>query len=97
MQNSVSIAATALICTLVAGAGSTSVNAQTAAPKPAEAKYPHVEAALRDLDSAEKQLRDSPPIFGGHKQKAVEFIQQSRHELKAAIEYADAHEKERKK
>ena len=78
----------------------TSVGAQTPAPStpPPQAeqrarpgRHPHMIAASRDLERAEKQLEKAAHHYDGHRAKAVELVKQAEKELQEGLKWAEAH------
>jgi hypothetical protein len=58
---------------------------------PALAEQGNMERALDALNSALQSLRDATPNKGGHKEKAVQLIEQAIGEVQAGIDFANAH------
>jgi len=58
---------------------------------PALAEQGNMEAALRQLGNALESLRRATPNKGGHKERAVELIEQAMGEVQAGIDFADEH------
>jgi hypothetical protein len=78
----------------------TSVTAQTPAPsapppqgeqRARPGRHPHMHAAMRDLERAEKQLEKAAHHFDGHRAKAVELVKQAEKELQDGLKWAEAH------
>lgn len=61
----------------------------TQAPPPA--RHPHIRAAMRDLRQAANQLGQAAHDYGGHRAKALQLVEQAEGELRAALEWAQAH------
>ena len=68
----------------------TTVTAQTPAPSPPPpqveprarpGRHPHMIAASRDLERAEKQLEKAVHHYDGHRAKAVELVKEAEKEL----------------
>lgn len=59
-------------------------------------RFPHVQAAMHHLKQAAQQLERAEPVFGGHRAKALELVKQAEQELRAAVEYARAHQPAKK-
>jgi len=89
---------------LVLGAllGTTAVTAQTPPPAPSApppqaeprqrpGRHPHMLAAGRDLERAEKQLEKAAHHYDGHRAKALELVKQAEHELQEGLRWAEAH------
>lgn len=55
-------------------------------------RHPQIRAAMHALMNAERHLEQAAHDFGGHRAKALELVKQAQEELKAAAEYARAHE-----
>ena len=53
------------------------------------ADQPHMEAALRHLQEAKKELEMAERDKGGHRGKALELTQSAIEEVRAGIEYAE--------
>jgi hypothetical protein len=86
----------ALAAVLVA----TSVTAQQPAPstpppqgeqRARPGRHPHMVAAMRDLERAEKQLEKAVHHFNGHRAKALELVKQAEKELQDGLKWAEAH------
>jgi hypothetical protein len=75
----------------------TSVTAQTPAPpsqgeeRTRPGRHPHMQAAVRDLDRAEKQLEKAAHHYDGHRAKALELVKQAEKELQEGLKWAEAH------
>ena len=61
------------------------------ASSPALAEQGNMEAALRQLANALESLRRATPNKGGHKERAVELVEQAMGEVQAGIDFADEH------
>jgi len=60
--------------------------------RPARAgRHPHMHAAMRDLDRAEKQLEKAAHHYDGHRAKALELVKQAEKELQDGLKWAEAH------
>ena len=60
--------------------------------RPARAgRHPHMHAAMRDLDRAEKQLEKAAHHYDGHRAKALELVKQAEKELQEGLKWAEAH------
>jgi hypothetical protein len=57
-------------------------------------RHAHIHKAMNLCARAENQLKEAADDYGGHKEKAEEFIRQGKEELKAALEYAQQHRKQ---
>jgi hypothetical protein len=88
------IASRSLVLALIsAGFGAAAlqvVHAATPAPNPSaqkldEERYPHMRHALRDLHTARDSLKDAEPRFKGHRDKAIEHVDQAIHECEDAL------------
>jgi hypothetical protein len=55
------------------------------------ARHPHMVAAMRDLERAEKQLEKAVHHFDGHRAKALELVKQAEKELQEGLKWAEAH------
>jgi hypothetical protein len=78
----------------------TAVTAQTPAPpapppqdqpRPRPGRHPHMLAATRDLERAEKQLEKAAHHYDGHRAKALELVKQAEKELQDGLKWAEAH------
>jgi uncharacterized protein YgbK (DUF1537 family) len=79
---------------------STSVTAQPPAPstpppqgeqRARPGRHPHMIAASRDLERAEKQLEKAVHHFDGHRAKALELVKQAEKEVQEGLKWAEAH------
>lgn len=52
------------------------------------ADQPHMQNALRYLDSARDELELADPNKGGHRDTALDLIRQARDEVRAGMDYA---------
>jgi len=52
------------------------------------ADQPHMQNALRYLDSAKDELEIAEPDKGGHRENALDLIRQAREQVRAGIDYA---------
>jgi hypothetical protein len=60
--------------------------------RPARAgRPPHMHAAVRDLERAEKQLEKAAHHYDGHRAKALELVKQAEKELQEGLKWAEAH------
>ena len=50
-------------------------------------RHPEIRAAQKDLSRAKAHLKDAAHDFGGHRVKAIEFIDQAQGELREALQY----------
>jgi hypothetical protein len=57
----------------------------------ASAYQGNMERALSSLYQALASLRESTPNKGGHREKAIQLVQQAIQETQAGIEFADEH------
>jgi hypothetical protein len=96
MRGRLWIPGAALAAALIA----TSVTAQTPAPsapppqgeeRMRPGRHPHMQAAVRDLDRAEKQLEKAAHHYDGHRAKALELVKQAEKELQEGLKWAEAH------
>jgi hypothetical protein len=96
MRRNLWISGVALSAVLIA----TSVTAQPPAPgapppqgeqRARPGRHPHMHAALRDLERAEKQLEKAAHHFDGHRTKALELVKQAEKELQDGLKWAEAH------
>jgi hypothetical protein len=80
----------------------TAVTAQTPPPAPSApppqgeprqrpGRHPHMLAASRDLERAEKQLEKAAHHYDGHRAKALELVKQAELELQEGLKWAEAH------
>jgi hypothetical protein len=65
--------------------------ASAATIAPAAAEQGNMEAALGALNAAVEALHRATPNKGGHKERAVQLIQQAIAEVEAGIVFADEH------
>lgn len=63
----------------------------TLVSSPALADQGNMQAALRQLSNALNSLHRAPPNKGGHKERAVQLIQQAMDEVQAGIDFANEH------
>jgi hypothetical protein len=75
---------------LVAG-GAVAVAAVAATTTQASAYQGNMERAVSALYSALSDLREATPNKGGHRENAMQLIQQAIQETEAGIEWADEH------
>jgi len=91
MRRHLWLSGTALADVLV----TTSVGAQAPPPqgeRPARpGRHPHIQAAARDLERAEKQLEKAAHHYDGHRAKALELVKQAEKELQEGLKWAEAH------
>jgi len=96
MRRHLWVCGTALAAVLV----TTSVTAQAPPPsappqqgeRPARpGRHPHIQAAARDLERAEKQLEKATHHYDGHRAKALELVKQAEKELQEGLKWAEAH------
>lgn len=50
-------------------------------------RHPEIRAAQRELSSAKAHLKAAARDFGGHRVKAIEFIDKAQDELRDALQY----------
>lgn len=50
-------------------------------------RHPEIRAAQRELSSAKARLKATARDFGGHRVKAIEFIDKAQDELRDALQY----------
>lgn len=58
--------------------------------------HPHLKAAHKKIENALKDLaaaNDGKTEFGGHREKAEDFLKQAQSEIEQAAQYANAHGK----
>ena len=60
-------------------------------PRAKPGRHPHMLAATRDLERAEKQLEKAAHHYGGHRAKALELVKQAEKELQEGLKWAEAH------
>ncbi|HZF06949.1 MAG TPA: hypothetical protein VE932_21615 [Patescibacteria group bacterium] len=98
MRRNLWVSGMALAAVLV----TTSVTAQPPATPPAApppqgerparpGRHPHIQAATRDLERAEKQLEKAAHHYNGHRSKALELVKQAEKELQEGLKWAEAH------
>jgi hypothetical protein len=59
-----------------------------AAASPAPQHHPRIEAAIRHLEEARRELQAAPEEFHGHRVKAIEHVDQALAECHKALEAA---------
>jgi anaerobic selenocysteine-containing dehydrogenase len=74
-----------------AAAGVVTVSAIAAATTGAEAYQGNMERALSALYDALASLRESTPNKGGHRETAIQLVQQAIAETQAGIQFAEQH------
>lgn len=62
----------------------------------AEAPHPNIGAAQKTLQETKALLESEPPVFGGHKEDAIEHIKKAIKDLQKAMEYDNKHNKDKK-
>jgi len=72
-------------------AGAVAASAVAAATTGAEAYQGNMERALSDLYGALASLKESTPNKGGHRETAIQLVQQAIAETQAGIQFADEH------
>ena len=60
-------------------------------PRQRPGRHPHMLAASRDLERAEKQLEKAAHHYDGHRAKALELVKQAEQELQEGLKWAEAH------
>ncbi|QJP14036.1 hypothetical protein G3545_10475 [Starkeya sp. ORNL1] len=75
----------------LAAGGALAVGMVGAAATPAAAYQGNMERAMSALYQALASLRESTPNKGGHREKAMELVQQAIAETQAGIVFADEH------
>lgn len=75
----------------IAAAGAAAASAIAISTTGAEAYQGNMERALSSLYDALASLREATPNKGGHKETAVQLIQQAIGEVQAGIQFADEH------
>jgi hypothetical protein len=50
-------------------------------------KYPHIRAALRELDGAKLELQNAPHDFGGHRAVALHAVEEAQVQLNLARQF----------
>lgn len=75
----------------VAAAGAAAASAITVATTTAEAYQGNMERAVSALYDALGSLKEATPNKGGHRERAIELVQQAISETQAGIAYADEH------
>jgi hypothetical protein len=55
-----------------------------ASPAPAE-EHPHIRAALESMRQAKQHMEAAPPVFEGHREKAIEHLNQAIHEAEICM------------
>jgi hypothetical protein len=50
-------------------------------------KYPHIRAALRELDGAKLELQNAPHDFGGHRAVALHAVEEAQTQLNLARQF----------
>lgn len=59
----------------------------------ASAAQPRMHETLRLLNKAEAKLQTATPNKGGHRSRALQLIEEARHEVKLGMEYARHHKR----
>lgn len=72
-------------------AGAASIGLAVSASSPAEAYQGNMERALSSLYDSLASLREASSNKGGHREKAMQLIQQAISEVQQGIEFADEH------
>ncbi len=54
----------------------------------ASGRHPRVVRAMEELRDAQSLLKQAPPIYGGHKAKAIKRIDEALRQLRLALDYA---------
>jgi hypothetical protein len=75
----------------LAAGGALAVGMVGAVATPAAAYQGNMERAMSALYEALASLRESTPNKGGHREKAMQLVQQAIAETQAGIEFADEH------
>ncbi|MDE1995964.1 MAG: hypothetical protein KGI75_25930 [Rhizobiaceae bacterium] len=57
----------------------------------AHAEQGNMDAAMRDLGNAAQALRRATPNKGGHRERALQLVEQAMNEVQAGIDYAARH------
>jgi hypothetical protein len=73
----------------IAAAGAAAVSAVAVSTTAAEAYQGNMERALSALYEALGSLREATPNKGGHRENAIQLVQQAISETEAGIDYAD--------
>jgi anaerobic selenocysteine-containing dehydrogenase len=73
----------------IAAAGAAAVSAVAVSTTVAEAYQGNMERALSSLYEALGSLREATPNKGGHRETAIQLVQQAISETQAGIDYAD--------
>jgi uncharacterized protein HemX len=55
----------------------------------AEMRHPHLRAALDHLQAARSELQLAEPNKGGHREKAIEFVDRAIEQTKRGIEFGE--------
>src|SRR5262249_58981555 len=64
---------------------------QTEQRPPRPGRHPHILAANRDLERAEKQLEKAAHHYDGHRAKALDLVKQPEKERQERLKSAEAH------
>jgi hypothetical protein len=75
----------------IAAAGAAAASAITISTTAAEAYQGNMERALSALYEALGSLREATPNKGGHRENAIQLVQQAISETQAGVDYADEH------
>jgi len=75
----------------LAGVAAIAASALTLSTNSASAYQGNMERALSSLYSALASLREATPNKGGHKEQAVQLIQQAIDQVQQGINFADEH------
>ena len=85
------LSAAVFILGLLSFAPAISMAEKPASPQVVKGKggeqHPHIRAALRELREARRELETAAHDFGGHKQEAIEAVDNAIKQLQQALEY----------
>jgi hypothetical protein len=75
----------------IAAAGAAAASAVAISTTAADAYQGNMERAMSSLYEALSSLREATPNKGGHRENAIQLVQQAIGETQAGIDYADEH------
>jgi hypothetical protein len=75
----------------IAAVGAAAVSAVAVSATAADAYQGNMERALSSLYDALGSLREATPNKGGHRENAIQLVQQAISETQAGVDYADEH------
>ena len=69
------------------GGGLPPAQAKPPPAKPPARRYPRIEKAIHELTAALTEMKHAPPIFDGHRARAIVATEIALRELRAALQY----------